>query len=37
VDPRDLIAVVTEAGLKVVESGPVGRWDLQFVLARREA
>jgi ubiquinone/menaquinone biosynthesis C-methylase UbiE len=37
VDPRDLIALVTEAGLKVVESGPVGRWDLQFVLARREA
>jgi ubiquinone/menaquinone biosynthesis C-methylase UbiE len=37
VDPRDLIALVTEAGLTVVESGPVGRWDLQFVLARREA
>lgn len=37
VDPRDLIALVTEAGLKVVESGPVGRWDLQFVLGRREA
>jgi ubiquinone/menaquinone biosynthesis C-methylase UbiE len=37
VDPRDLIALVTEAGLNVMESGPVGRWDLQFVLARREA
>jgi ubiquinone/menaquinone biosynthesis C-methylase UbiE len=37
VDPRDLIALVTEAGFKVVESGPVGRWDLQFVLGRREA
>lgn len=37
VDPRDLIVLVTEAGLKVVESGPVGRWDLQFVLGRREA
>ena len=36
VDPRDLIALVTEAGLNVVESGPVGAWDLQFVLARRE-
>jgi ubiquinone/menaquinone biosynthesis C-methylase UbiE len=37
VDPRDLIALVTEAGFKVVESGPVGRWDLQFVLGRRDA
>jgi ubiquinone/menaquinone biosynthesis C-methylase UbiE len=36
VDPRDLIALVTEAGLTVVDSGPVGRWDLQFVLARRD-
>lgn len=37
VDPRDLIALVTDAGLTVVESGPVGRWDLQFVLSRRDA
>lgn len=36
VDPRDLIALASEAGLTVVDSGPVGRWDLQFVLARRE-
>jgi ubiquinone/menaquinone biosynthesis C-methylase UbiE len=35
VDPRDLIALVSEAGLSVVESGPVGQWDLQFVLSRR--
>jgi ubiquinone/menaquinone biosynthesis C-methylase UbiE len=37
VDPRDLIALVTEAGLTVADSGPVGRWDLQFVLARRDS
>lgn len=37
VDPRDLIALVTGAGLNVIDSGPVGRWDLQFVLAEREA
>lgn len=36
VDPRDLVALAGEAGLNVVETGPVGRWDLQFVLARRE-
>lgn len=36
VDPRDLIALVTGAGLTVVDSGPVGKWDLQFVVARRE-
>ena len=36
VAPRDLIALVTGAGLNVIESGPVGRWDLQFVLARGE-
>jgi ubiquinone/menaquinone biosynthesis C-methylase UbiE len=36
VNSRDLVALVTAAGLTVVESGPVGRWDLQFVLARRE-
>jgi hypothetical protein len=36
VDPRDLITLVTGAGLTVIESGPVGRWDLQFVLARRD-
>ena len=35
VDPRDLIALVTGAGLNVIDSGPVGRWDLQFVLAGR--
>lgn len=34
-DARDLIALAAEAGLSVIESGPVGRWDLQFVLARR--
>lgn len=33
VDLRDLIAVLTEAGLKTVESGALGISDLQFVLA----
>lgn len=36
VDPRDLITLVSGAGLTVMDSGPVGRWDLQFVLARRD-
>jgi ubiquinone/menaquinone biosynthesis C-methylase UbiE len=36
VDARDLIALVTGAGLTVMESGAVGRWDLQFVLARHD-
>lgn len=36
VDPRDLIALASDAGFSVVESGPVGRWDLQFVLAKRD-
>ena len=35
VDPRDLIALVTEGGLSVTDSGPVGRWDLQFVLGMK--
>ena len=35
VDPRDLLALVTGAGLDVIDSGPVGMWDLQFVLAVR--
>ena len=36
VDPRDLIALATEGGLSVVDSGPVGQWDLQFVLATKQ-
>jgi ubiquinone/menaquinone biosynthesis C-methylase UbiE len=36
VDPRDLIALATEAGFTVTDSGPVGTWGLQFVLARSE-
>ncbi|HEX7940131.1 MAG TPA: methyltransferase domain-containing protein, partial [Gemmatimonadaceae bacterium] len=36
VDPRDLIALVTQAGLTVAESGAAGAWDLQFVLGRRD-
>ena len=35
VDPRDLIALVNGAGLSVVDSGPIGAWDLQFVVGRR--
>ena len=35
VDARDLIALVNGAGLNVVESGPVGMWDLQFVVGKR--
>jgi ubiquinone/menaquinone biosynthesis C-methylase UbiE len=34
-DPRDLATLATSAGFDVIDSGPVGRWDLQFVLARR--
>src|SRR6266498_2845886 len=33
VDLRDIIAVISEAGLNIVESGAVGMNDLQFVLA----
>ena len=35
VDARDLIALVSEAGLTVTESGPIGAWDLQFVVGQR--
>jgi len=35
VDPRDLIALVTQAGLSVAESGWAGAWDLQFVVGLR--
>lgn len=37
VDPADLLALVTGAGLHVIESGPVGMRDLEYVLATREA
>src|SRR5262249_16327910 len=33
VELKDIIAVLNEAGLKIVESGAVGMRDLQFVLA----
>jgi len=33
IDASRLIALATEAGLNVLESGPVGTWDLQYVLA----
>ena len=36
VDPRELTTLVADADFNVIESGPVGRWDLHFVLARRE-
>jgi ubiquinone/menaquinone biosynthesis C-methylase UbiE len=33
VEPRALVDLVSGAGLRVVESGALGIWDLQFVLA----
>jgi hypothetical protein len=33
VQPRDLIELVTGSGLQVLESGGLGIWELQFVLA----
>jgi ubiquinone/menaquinone biosynthesis C-methylase UbiE len=35
VDPRDLEALIADAGLDIVESAPVGKWDLQYVIGRR--
>ena len=35
VDPREIIALLDEAGFRCVESGPVGISSLQFVLASR--
>jgi ubiquinone/menaquinone biosynthesis C-methylase UbiE len=37
VDPGALMALVSDAGLQVVESGPVGTWGLQFVVAHAPA
>ena len=34
IKPRALAELVSGAGFHIVESGPVGIWDLQFVLAR---
>lgn len=34
VEPRALIDLVSGAGLQVVESGAVGRWDLYFVIGQ---
>jgi len=34
IDPRDLEALIKNAGLDVVESAPVGKWDLQYVIGR---
>jgi len=36
VDPRALVSLVETGGLTVVDSGPVGMWNLQFVVGRRE-
>jgi ubiquinone/menaquinone biosynthesis C-methylase UbiE len=33
IDPRQLVDLTSDAGLRVVESGALGIWDLQFVLA----
>jgi ubiquinone/menaquinone biosynthesis C-methylase UbiE len=37
VDPRDLIALVTDAGMNVIDSGATGQWELQFVVGSRMA
>ena len=37
VDPRALVELAVDAGLRVVDSGPVGRWNLQFVLAAKHS
>jgi ubiquinone/menaquinone biosynthesis C-methylase UbiE len=34
-DPREIIAMLTQAGLECVENGPVGTNELHFVLATR--
>lgn len=34
IKPRELAALVSDAGFKVVQSGAIGIWDLQFVLAK---
>ncbi len=36
VDPRVIEELVSGAGMRVVESGPVGKWSLQFVLGTNE-
>jgi ubiquinone/menaquinone biosynthesis C-methylase UbiE len=35
VDATALMGLATDAGLTVIESGPAGKWDLQFVLASK--
>lgn len=35
VEPKVLEDLVTNAGMRVVESGPVGKWSLQYVLGER--
>uniref|UniRef100_A0A0S6YYA0 Uncharacterized protein n=1 Tax=Mizugakiibacter sediminis TaxID=1475481 RepID=A0A0S6YYA0_9GAMM len=35
VAPDDLVALVRDAGLRVIESGPLGFRNLRFVLAER--
>lgn len=37
VEPRALAELAVDAGLRVVDTGPVGRWNLQFVLAARHS
>jgi ubiquinone/menaquinone biosynthesis C-methylase UbiE len=35
VEPQVLEALVTDAGMRIVHSGPVGKWSLQYVLGER--
>lgn len=37
VDPRVLVELAADAGLRVTDSGPVGKWSLQFVLAGKHS
>jgi ubiquinone/menaquinone biosynthesis C-methylase UbiE len=37
VDPRALVELAVDAGLRVVDSGPVGKWQLQYVLAAKQS
>jgi hypothetical protein len=37
VDPGALVELAVDAGLRVVDSGPVGKWQLQYVLAAKQS
>jgi ubiquinone/menaquinone biosynthesis C-methylase UbiE len=37
VEPRALMELASDAGLRVADSGPVGKWRLHFVVAKKTA